>query len=77
MEKWKQVSWKAILERMLEEDSSMEFPGMERICCSTTLKATGTWVSGGRGYSRVLEHSLGVTKHQKGLASAQCGPLGI
>ena len=34
---------------------------MERICCFTTLKATGTWVSGGRGYSRVLEHSLGET----------------
>ena len=61
MEKWKQVSWKAILERMLEEDSSMEFSGMERICCSTTLKATDTWVNGGRGCSRVLEHSLGET----------------
>ena len=59
MEKWKQVSWKAILERMLEEDSSMEFSGMERICCSTTLKGTVTWASGGKGYSRVLGHSSG------------------
>ena len=46
---------------------SLSCVGMERVGCSTTPKATDTWGSGGKEYSRVLEHSLGVKKHHQGI----------
>ena len=51
---------------------SLSCVGMERVGCSTTPKATDTWGSGGKEYSRVLEHSLGETQHQQSTLAQYC-----